>query len=49
MPLASQMLADYLTQISPERISGFKGSETAGAIDVVNRYVRGVNPACSDT
>ncbi|MBU6318883.1 MAG: M15 family metallopeptidase [Alphaproteobacteria bacterium] len=47
MPIASRMLGDYLTQISPSRISGFKGSETASDINVVNRYVRGVNPACS--
>jgi hypothetical protein len=47
MPLSSRFLSDYLSKVTPETIQGFKGSETARGIDVIGRYVQGVNPACA--
>ncbi|MFN8700255.1 MAG: M15 family metallopeptidase [Flavobacteriales bacterium] len=41
-PLSSAFLEEYLRVITPADISGFSGSSTAGAIDVIGKYVRGI-------
>jgi len=46
MPLSKQFLADYEAHISHEDISGFKGSEVAAELDIISRYVSGINPVC---
>lgn len=46
LPLASQMLDEYVRMIDATNIAGFKGSETAVGIDVVKNYVEGINPEC---
>lgn len=33
-------------ELKNEDISGFLGAETAAQIDVVNKYVLGINPVC---
>lgn len=45
-PLSSQFLKDYEAQVKHSDIEGFKGSEVAGDINVIEHYVSGVNPAC---
>ena len=41
-PLASQYMTTATTKLKNEMIQGFKGSETAIEIDVVDKYVKGV-------
>jgi zinc D-Ala-D-Ala carboxypeptidase len=45
-PLSAKMLAAYGAGVGPKRITGFAGSETAVGIDVIGKYVQGVNTAC---
>ncbi len=42
LPLATEFLAKYNELIKVEDIKGFKGSETAVTIDVINKYVNGI-------
>jgi LAS superfamily LD-carboxypeptidase LdcB len=42
LPLATDFLAKYNSLIKVEDIKGFKGSETAVTIDVINKYVNGI-------
>lgn len=44
LPLSKQMTQQYKDKITTDSISGFKGSGTAGLIDVINRYVLGIHP-----
>lgn len=46
MPLAKQFLEDYENHVSHQDFTGFKGAEVAGEIDMIPRYVSGINPAC---
>lgn len=46
MPLSSLYLASYNKYISINDLTGFKGSETAAKLDIINKYVNSTNPAC---
>lgn len=46
LPLAKSYLADYTAQIDDGKIAGFKGADTAKAIQITQRYVGGVAQAC---
>jgi len=46
-PLASKYLTYAKEKLNNNAISGFLGSEQAATIDVVNKYVFGVNPLCN--
>lgn len=45
-PLADLYLASYLATVTPEMITGFAGSEVVRELDVIERYVNGISPAC---
>jgi LAS superfamily LD-carboxypeptidase LdcB len=45
-PIAQQLLNEAQDNLANEMIKGFLGSEEAVNIDVVNKYVLGVNPQC---
>uniref|UniRef100_UPI0039A56A91 M15 family metallopeptidase n=1 Tax=Ornithobacterium rhinotracheale TaxID=28251 RepID=UPI0039A56A91 len=47
MPIAKQLLQDYNAQISVKDFKGFLGSETADALQIIERYVNGIN-ACTE-
>lgn len=46
LPLSNQMLDDYLKQINYSLINGFKGSETAEELEIINNYVKALNSSC---
>jgi len=46
LPVANQLMAIAKQSLNSDMISGFKGSEVAKELDVVNKYVFGINPAC---
>lgn len=46
MPVAKKLLSLAQSQFSNEKITGFQGAETAIEIDVVKKYVLGVNKEC---
>lgn len=46
LPISQQLTQAYGEQIQDEDISGFLGSETAGSIEIVKKYVLGINPTC---
>ncbi len=46
LPISSNLLEEAKQFLNNSDIKGFKGSETAQAIDVVGKYVLGVNKAC---
>ncbi|NPV02546.1 MAG: M15 family metallopeptidase [Brevinematales bacterium] len=46
LPVAKPMMQSYLKTISYSDINGFLGSETAAKLQVIENYVKGVNPAC---
>lgn len=46
MPVASQLLKNYTSQVKAEDIKGFAGSEVGADLKVIERYVNGINPAC---
>ncbi len=46
-PISFHITQAAKAQITNDSISGFKGSETAKEIDVVNKYILGINPSCS--
>ena len=45
-PVAAWYLKQYPIDVGYERLTGFLGSETAKAIDVIPNYVQGINPEC---
>lgn len=46
LPLSQPFLAAYSDSVKVENISGFAGSETAGEIGVIEKYVMGINGEC---
>lgn len=46
MPLSSVLLKEYSGKIKSESISGFTGSETATKLNIIEHYVKGINPEC---
>ncbi len=46
LPLSSVYTVDVKEQITDEDITGFKGSNTAKEIKVVEKYILGINEAC---
>lgn len=46
MPLSSAILKEYSKKIKPESISGFTGFETAVKLNIIEQYVKGINPEC---
>ena len=46
LPLSKGYLADYLGQITYAHIRGFAGAETAASLQVLERFVAGINPLC---
>ncbi len=46
-PLSKEITKSAQLIMKNDSISGFKGSETARDIDVVGKYILGVNPRCS--
>lgn len=47
MPIASKLLDLTKTQLNNKMITGFKGSETASTIDMVNNYMLSINTSCN--
>lgn len=48
LPIASKLSALAKTSLSSKMISGFKGAEVAEELDVINKYVFGINPDCQN-
>ena len=46
LPLATRLTDYAATELRNTDISGFQGAEAAGRIDVLNKYVLGINRAC---
>lgn len=46
IPVAQQLTSLAASKLRNEMISGFQGAEAAGQIDVVQKYVLGINQAC---
>lgn len=46
LPIAKDFLRQYPTLISYADIRGFEGEQTAQSVDVIDKYVLGVNSAC---
>ncbi|MCH2045260.1 MAG: M15 family metallopeptidase [Saprospiraceae bacterium] len=46
LPISQQLTRAYGEQIQDKDITGFLGAETAVSIDIVNKYVLGINPSC---
>ena len=46
LPIAQPLTALAQESLSNEDIEGFKGAAVAGEIDVVRKYVLGINPGC---
>jgi LAS superfamily LD-carboxypeptidase LdcB len=46
MPVSAPLTAFAREHLRNEMIDGFLGSETAVSIDIVNKYVLGINPDC---
>lgn len=46
LPMARKLTEFARHELKNEDISGFLGAETAAQIDVVNKYVLGINPVC---
>jgi len=46
MPLSSYYLDNYNKNISYEDIKGFKGSEIAKEINMIQKYVQGIDRTC---
>ncbi len=45
-PLSSVLLKEYSQKIKTENISGFLGAETAAKLNIIEYYVKGINPEC---
>ncbi len=48
VPLSKKMTRDAEILMTDEKISGFKGAETAREIGIIENYVLGINPGCLD-
>ena len=46
MPLAKKFLEAYVQSIDYKNIKGFVGSELAEPLQMINRYVKGINTTC---
>ncbi|MCP4440244.1 MAG: M15 family metallopeptidase [Aureispira sp.] len=46
LPISQELTTEYAKQITDQDISGFLGSESAPLIEVVKKYVLGINPTC---
>jgi hypothetical protein len=46
MPVASWYLQQYPVDVGYERLTGFEGAHSAKDIDVIGKYVQGINPDC---
>lgn len=46
VPVARRLTEQYKAKIKNTDITGFEGSNTAVAIDMVNNFVLGINPVC---
>lgn len=46
LPLARTYTDLSMKMLTPQDFSGFKGSDTAGKIGIINNYILGINPAC---
>lgn len=46
LPVSQELTMEYAKQITDQDISGFLGSESAPLIEVVKKYVLGINPSC---
>ena len=46
LPISKELTNAYAKQINDKDISGFLGSETATSIEIVKKYVLGINPDC---
>ena len=45
-PLSALILKEYSQKIKPDNIAGFTGSETATKLNIIENYVKGINPEC---
>jgi len=48
MPLSDQLLDEYLRRITPGHITGFQGDTLAGKMRIIETYVQGIHPQCSN-
>jgi D-alanyl-D-alanine carboxypeptidase len=48
VPIASQLTQTAKEQLNNNMITGFKGAETAEAIDMLNNYILGISTACQN-
>lgn len=46
LPISKNLTAAYAQKITDQDIQGFLGAESAPMIEVVQKYVLGINPAC---
>ena len=46
LPISKELTEAYAQKISDQDIAGFLGAESASMIEVVKKYVLGINPAC---
>lgn len=46
MPLSSVILKEYSQKIKTKNIAGFSGAETAVKLNIIEHYVKGINPEC---
>ena len=46
MPLASEYLSAYIRSVDYEKLTGFKGSDAAKELNVIENYVAGISPDC---
>jgi len=46
-PLSAGFTQEYLDNLTDKNLNGFKGSETALKIGIVEKYVKGINPNCN--
>lgn len=46
MPIARDFLVQYRDSVTYSDLAGFKGAEVAETIDVIPKYVSGLNPEC---
>lgn len=45
-PLSALILKEYSQKIKLDNIAGFTGSETATKLNIIENYVKGINPEC---
>lgn len=46
LPISKKLTQEYAEKIKDSDIVGFLGAETASDIEIVKKYVLGINPAC---